>query len=73
MNESIVSNIKDLSAPKDLYYGEWVLDGKGLRDIALYHLQAKPLFFLCVCYNRLHKNILHSETVPLWTFLVHVH
>lgn len=36
MNESIVSNIKDLSAPKDLYYGEWVLDGKGLRDIALY-------------------------------------
>lgn len=36
MNENIVSNIKNLSAPKDLYYGEWVLDGKGLKEIALY-------------------------------------
>lgn len=36
MNESIVSNIKELSAPKDLYYGEWVLDGNGLRDISLF-------------------------------------
>ena len=36
MNENIVSNIKDISSPKELYYGEWVLDGKGLRDIALY-------------------------------------
>lgn len=35
MNENIVSNIKELSAPKELYYGEWILDGNGLKKISL--------------------------------------
>ena len=34
MNENIVSNIKDISSPKELYYGEWVLDGSGLKEIS---------------------------------------
>ncbi|MGN1337928.1 MAG: hypothetical protein ACI4WW_05590 [Candidatus Coprovivens sp.] len=34
MNENIVSNIKDISSPKELYYGEWVLDGNGLKEIS---------------------------------------
>ena len=35
MNENIVSNIKNLSSPKELYYGEWILDGSGLEEISL--------------------------------------
>lgn len=34
MSENIVSNIKEISSPKDIYYGEWLLDGEGLRKIS---------------------------------------
>lgn len=44
MNEEIVSNIKQLSSPKELYYGEWLLDGELLTKISLYNKREKNLF-----------------------------
>ena len=44
MNEELVSNIKQLSQPKELYYGEWLLDGESLLKNALYDKRGKNQF-----------------------------
>lgn len=44
MNEELVSNIKQLSQPKELYYGEWLLDGECLLKNSLYDKKGKNYF-----------------------------
>jgi hypothetical protein len=44
MNEELVSNIKQLSQPKELYYGEWLLDGEDLLKNSLYDKKGKNYF-----------------------------